>query len=147
MTKRTRNWFFQGGMTTFYRRFLQNNRPNQSTMVDLMDSVIMKEEAGDTATETIAGHVKVATKAEVVAKTDVDADGFQNVVKPSDLPDVGHYAEAGSTSLASLIDNGLNIAKMSQPNLNAIKYLIIIILPISHNARLRGSQRYCQISA
>jgi hypothetical protein len=114
-TTRERNWFFQGSSIPTWRRFRENNRPNESTFKDLLQSMVMKLESSDTATTSNAGHVKLATSAEVLAGTD-SAGGHSKVVKPSLLPYADVYAPGGSTNIYQHKLAGLQVNKMSDPS-------------------------------
>lgn len=114
-TTRERSWFFQGSSIPTWRRFRENNRPNQSTFEDLLQSLVMKLESSDTATTSNAGHVKLATSAEVLAGTD-SAGGHSKVVKPSLLPYADVYAPGGSTNIYQHKLAGLQVNKMSDPS-------------------------------
>lgn len=114
-TTRERSWFFQGSSIPTWRRFRENNRPNQSTFEDLLQSLVMKLESSDTATTSNAGHVKLATSAEVLAGTD-SAGGHSKVVKPSLLPYADVYAPVGTTNIYQHKLAGLQVNKMSDPS-------------------------------
>lgn len=108
-TKRLRSWFFQGVSTILGVRFRTNNKPTQETFEDFAESIIFKKESGDTATETVAGHVKIANKDAISGNIDIDTDGFQLVVKPTFLPIVDLFPTDTTLLLDDIKDNGINV--------------------------------------
>ena len=86
MSIKSKSWFFDVPNTSAYKRFRQYNRPDEIAFRHLFDSVAMKLEVGDTASETQQGLVKLVTNANAIARSSASAGQMQTVVKPHQLP-------------------------------------------------------------
>lgn len=86
MATRTKAWFFDTPQSTSYKRFSKNNKPSQSTFYDLLDSICLKAETGDTASETQQGIAKLCTDTNAKARTSAAATAIQTLVRPHQLP-------------------------------------------------------------
>ena len=85
MAQRTKSWFFETPESTSYSRLSKNNKPSKSTFYDVLDSVCLKVEDGDTAALTQQGLVKLATDANVKTRTSASSGTKQTVVRPHQL--------------------------------------------------------------
>lgn len=94
-----RSWFFTP--TINQERFLSQDEPTEQVMRNFADSVAMKLEASDTATEIQQGLVEMATQAEFDAGTDVNSNMWALYVRPSMIK---AGIDAASAALQAQID-------------------------------------------
>jgi len=112
MSQRSKSWFFDTPKTTSYGRLSQHNKPTESTFRDLLDSLTLKEEAGDTASESQQGLVKLCTDANAKSRTSASS-GMQTLVRPHQLP---MLIATGTTEIASGVSTnstGISISGVS----------------------------------
>ena len=96
MTQRKKSYFFSSVLGSMGRLFRTGNRPNETAFKDLFDSVPFKSDSDDTATESNAGHVKLASNDNVFDREDISS-GHSKVVRPGSLPAVDLENLAGDT--------------------------------------------------
>jgi len=138
MTARSRAYFLTGQQTTSNNKFRTNNKPTELVFGDLFDSVPFKLETADTASETVHGLVKLATAAEILARTDT-ALGFQKVPRVSHLPAVGLTAPQGYVVQGSVAQyNGLQ-ATTGQETDGRMKYLINLLYDTNYFGIMGGA--------
>lgn len=70
-----------------FKKFMKSNRPDETVFKQLFDSIPFIKDSTDTAKETEAGHIKLATNAEVKARTASWVDGHVRAVQPHQIPD------------------------------------------------------------
>lgn len=131
-TKRLRSWFFQGVSTILGVRFRTNNKPTQETFEDFAESIIFKKESGDTATETVAGHVKIANKDAISGNIDIDTDGFQLVVKPTFLPMVDVSPTDTSLLHDDVKDSGISVKTYLSPTIGRMEYILKALIDLNY---------------
>lgn len=126
MTVRSKAYFLTGQQVTTNPKFRTNNKPTELTFADLFDSIPFKAETADTASESVHGLVKVATGAEVLAKTNTRSS-YQLVVKPSHIPDVGVGNADPMTLISQEASAGIRIDKVQLTASERIKYLVNLL--------------------
>ena len=146
MTVRSKAYFLTGQQVTTNPKFRTNNKPTELTFADLFDSIPFKAETADTASESVHGLVKVATGAEVLAKTNTRSS-YQLVVKPSHIPDVGVGNADPMTLISQEASAGIRIDKVQLTASERIKYLVnllydTIYFKIDINNRLTMSNSF-----
>ena len=114
-----------GQQITTNPKFRTNNKPTELTFSDLFDSIPFKAEIADTASESVHGLVKLASAAQILAKTNTSS-GFQLVPRPSHLPSVGVTAEPGYNISSQNKLEGIMVTNGQEPNGN-LKYLINLL--------------------
>ena len=110
MTQKSRNWFFDVPSDSAHSRFRKENRPSEGTYRNLLGSVPFFTEVSDTAAEGQQGLVKLATNANVIARTSAASGVMQTVVKPHQLPLMvgGGGTEAGTLATA-VLEGGMKL--------------------------------------
>jgi hypothetical protein len=117
---------YQVGTKVVYNRFLDENYPKGDIFSKLFNSLTFKLNPEDTATQTAQGLVRIATDAELLARTDNDSNTFTNVLQPHHLPTFVNQIASGDTVLDSFYTNGVRItlAKNTSGGKDYLKYLI-----------------------
>lgn len=69
-----------------FKKFMKSNKPDETVFKQLFDSIPFIKDSTDTAKETEAGHIKLATNAEVKARTASWTDGHARTVQPHQMP-------------------------------------------------------------
>ena len=87
ISQKIRSYFFSGITGSSGRLFNTGNRPNKQAFSDLCDSILFKLEPGDSASETDAGHSKIASDTNVFARS-IASNGFTITTTPDQLPAV-----------------------------------------------------------
>lgn len=126
MTVRSKAYFLTGQQVTTNPKFRTNNKPTELTFSDLFDSIPFKAETADTASESVHGLVKLATGAEVLARTNTRS-GYQLVVKPSHIPDVGVGSADPMTLISQETSAGIRIDKVQLTASERIKYWVNLL--------------------
>lgn len=126
MTTRSKAYFMTGQQITTNPKFRTNNKPTELTFSDLFDSIPFKAETADTASESVHGLVKLATGAEVLARTNT-RNSYQLVVKPSHIPDVGVCSEDPITLISQESSAGIRIDKVQLTASERIKYWVNLL--------------------
>jgi hypothetical protein len=85
ISQKIRSYFFSGVAGSTGRLFNTGNRPNKQAFSDLCDSILFKLEPGDSASETDAGHSKIATDANLFNRV-FSESSFVKTVVPDQLP-------------------------------------------------------------
>ena len=126
MTARSKAYFITGQQVTTSRKFMQHNRPTEDTFRDLFDSIPFKTETTDTASESVHGLVKLATGAEVLARTNTRSS-YQLVVRPSHIPDVGVLSEDPITLIGQETSAGIRVDKVQLTASERVKYWVNLL--------------------
>ena len=82
---------YQRGSSQVFNRFIKGNYPSEDVFSKWFNSLTFKLNIEDTATQIVQGLVSIATNTEIINKTDIDANGYQLVVKPSQLSIIKPY--------------------------------------------------------
>lgn len=87
---------YQIGSSQVFNRFIKGNYPSEDVFSKLFNSIVFKLNIEDIATQTVQGLVSIATTNEIINKTDIDANGYQLVIKPSQLSISSGIVKLGS---------------------------------------------------
>ena len=131
MTVRSKAFFTTGQPVTTNPKFRTNNKPREDTFIDLFDSIPFKAETADTASESVHGLVKLATGEEVFARTNT-RNGYQLVVRPSHIPDVGVPNEDQISSVTQTSSAGIRIDKVQLTESKRIQYWVNLLFDTNY---------------
>lgn len=104
MSQKTRKYFFTGPQTTNNRLFRKNNRPNETTFKNLLDSIPFFREANSEGSESQQGLFKKATNNEAI-----DGDNVNKAVMPYQLPRVFLFPDESQNEDLEAASGGLGL--------------------------------------
>lgn len=117
MTKVKKSWFFDVPEGENYDRFKKENKPSEDTFRNLTDSILFSTEPADSASETQAGHGKIAKANDVGLKNENDNEGFTLFITPKNL----HNLTSKTLASGEDFDIGTNISYFEQSFANGIR--------------------------